>query len=108
MKAKSKKPSGVVKPLELKQKPDDYIPMDQRPVAVQKYVREIAALQDEAQQDKEVPMDQSSDYNLPSEVGSSGRSMHLETSTEMRRAAHATLEVAGSTPGFTGRSRDAI
>ncbi len=39
-------------------------------------------------------MDQSSDHNTPSKVGSSGRSMHSEATSEAQIAARATLEVA--------------
>ncbi len=68
------------------------MPVHERPALAQA----IAALQDEGtgQQDEEVPMDQGSDHNTLSEVGSSGRSMHSEATSEAQRAARAALEVA--------------
>ncbi len=82
-----KKPPGVKTPPSLKKKPDDFIPIHERPA----FVQEIAALQEPTEggagrQDMEEAMDQLGSHISPSEVGSSGRSMHLETRSEARAA----------------------
>ncbi len=89
MKAKPEKPPGIVTPQKLKERPAEFVSVHEKPA----YAQEIAALQGEGT-NKEVPMDQSSDHNTPSEVSSSGRSIHSRTLTEMQKAARAVLEVA--------------
>ncbi len=83
---------GIITLQELRERPAQFIAVHERPALAQA----IAALQDEGtgQQDKEDPMDQSSDHNTPSEVGSSGRSTHSEATSEAQEAARAMLEVA--------------
>ncbi len=90
-----KKPPGVKTPPELKKRLDDFIPMHERPIAVQRYAQEIAALQSAGtgQQDKEVPMDQSDSHATLSMVGSSGRSSHSGTTHGTRAEAIAAMEL---------------
>ncbi len=69
-----KKPPGVVMPPALKEPLTDFIPMNERPIAVQDYVWEYTAFQEAGtgQQEKEVLMDQSGSQATLSMVGSSG------------------------------------
>ncbi|MCP4549629.1 MAG: hypothetical protein GY835_24505, partial [bacterium] len=71
---------GVITPPALKEPPTDFIPMSERPTAVQDYVRQYAPSQeaDTGRQEKEVPMDQSSSHDVSSTVGSGGRSVSSE------------------------------
>ncbi len=75
-----KKPPGVKTPPALKKKLEDFIPIHERPA----FAQQIAALQE--WQDAEEAMDQSGSHVTPSEVGSSGRSMHSETRSEAQAA----------------------
>ncbi len=75
-----KKPPGVKMLPQLKKKPDDLIPVHERPA----FVQEIAALQGPTaggtgRQDMEEAMDQLGSHVSLSEVGSSGRSIRSGT-----------------------------
>ncbi|MCP4546789.1 MAG: hypothetical protein GY835_10040 [bacterium] len=82
---KKPQPPRFITPQELEDRLAKFCTIHERPA----YAQEIAALQD-----KEVPLDQSSDHTAPSEVGSSGRSVRSEATSEAQRAACATLEMA--------------
>ncbi len=80
---KLKKPPGVKMLLQLKKRLDeDYIPIHERPDFAKEAALQALGIR---HQDKEVLMDQTSDHDAPSEVGSSGRSMH-SGSTRCSRA----------------------
>ncbi len=69
--------------------------MHERPISVQQYAKNLAALQDEGtgQQDPEVLMDQSGSHISPTEVGSSGRSTRSGTMHGTREEARAAMEL---------------
>ncbi len=80
-----KKPPAIEMPLTLKQLPDDFIPLHERPTLAQEIVdlQELTAGRTR-QQDMEEAMDQSGSHVSPSEVGSAGCS---ETRSEVRAIA---------------------
>ncbi len=84
---KPKKLSGIKTLPQLKKRPDDdYIPIHERPAFMQEAALQVAGFR---RQDEEVPMDQSSSHDTPSEVGSSGLSMHSGST----RHTHAAMEL---------------